>query len=339
MKMFLLNAQNKEQLCELLLRVWTSAEAVSRLKKCGKSLFVLGGKVFELFVHGDQVQTRELHELYSNQEESDTRVILYLRHAEKLGHESAIVRTPDSDLFFLLLYHSHHISLRIFLDVGVGKHRKIVDVSDLASSFGKEYCSTLLGFYVFTGEDCTSAFKGKGKVGPLKKLQKQPKFQKAFANLGEEWTVSEDLLQCLEAFTCLIYGYPRIACLNEVRVQMLKKMVGEDDNLTSKSKVDISRLPPCKNAHTPHVQRVNYCVALYKTAPVAIIEKPKPTEGHGWLKIGDHIEPQWSLGPILPPSLVDVLEMTYHETVEDEEDVFDELNYEDLLEYLDDDDD
>ena len=91
--------------------------------------------MFELFVHGDQVQTRELHELYSNQEESDTRVILYLRHAEKLGHESAIVRTPDSDLFFLLLYHSHHISLRIFLDVGVGKHRKIVDVSDLASSF------------------------------------------------------------------------------------------------------------------------------------------------------------------------------------------------------------
>ena len=30
----------------------------------------------------------------------------------------------------------------------------------------------LLGLYVFTGEDVTSAFKGKGKGGPLKKLQK-----------------------------------------------------------------------------------------------------------------------------------------------------------------------
>ena len=62
---------------------------------------------------------------------------------------------------------------------------------------------------------------------------------------------------------------------------MLKKMVGEDDNLTSKSKVDISRLPPCKDAHTPHVQRVNYRVALYKTAPVAIIEKPNQLKDTG----------------------------------------------------------
>jgi hypothetical protein len=42
------------------------------------------------------------------------------------------------------------------------------------------YCATLLGFYVFSGEDCTSAFKGKGKVGPLKKLEKNPRFHKAF---------------------------------------------------------------------------------------------------------------------------------------------------------------
>ena len=42
------------------------------------------------------------------------------------------------------------------------------------------WCTTLLAFHVFTGEDCTSAFKGKGKVAPLKKLTKSPKFHDAF---------------------------------------------------------------------------------------------------------------------------------------------------------------
>ena len=53
-----------------------------------------------------------------------------------------------------------------------------MNVSDLATELGKQWCSTLLGFYVFTGEDYTSAFKG--KIAPLKKLTKCPKFHNAF---------------------------------------------------------------------------------------------------------------------------------------------------------------
>ena len=76
--------------------------------------------------------------------------------------------------------------MTIYLDTGWGKHRQLVNVSELAESLGKEYCATLLGYYVFSGEDCTSAFKGKGKVRPLKKLEKNPKFHKAFQQLGED---------------------------------------------------------------------------------------------------------------------------------------------------------
>ena len=61
--------------------------------------------------------------------------------------------------------------------------------------------------FVFTGEDCTSAFQGKGKVGPLKKLQRNPRFLKTFQNLGEDWTVKSELHEELEEFTCLMYGY------------------------------------------------------------------------------------------------------------------------------------
>lgn len=65
-------------------------------------------------------------------------------------------------------------------NVETGKHRQIVNVSELAESKGVDYCNTILGLYVFTGEDVTSAFKGKGKVGPLKKLESHPKYHVAF---------------------------------------------------------------------------------------------------------------------------------------------------------------
>ena len=82
-----------------------------------------------------------------------------------------------SALLFILLHHLHTNNLTIYLDTGAGKHRRLIDVSTFVESLGSLYCTTLL----YSGEDCTSAFKSKGKVVPLKKLQKNPKFQKAFA--------------------------------------------------------------------------------------------------------------------------------------------------------------
>lgn len=122
----------------------------------------------------------EIYGLRSNQEETDSRVVLYLNHAVTLSFKSAVVRSPDTDILFILLHHAHSINLTIYLDTGSGKHRRLVNVTELAESLGSDYCSTLLGYYVFSGEDCTSAFKGKGKVAPLKKLQKNPKFHTAF---------------------------------------------------------------------------------------------------------------------------------------------------------------
>ncbi|KAK0139215.1 hypothetical protein N1851_024142 [Merluccius polli] len=84
---------------------------------------------------------------------------------------------------------------------------------------------------------------------------------------------------------------------------------GSDKVLDSKSKVDLERLPPPKVCLIPHVQRANYRVACYKRADEEIIESPKPYPGMGWEKTGEEevLEPVWTIGPILPPSLVEVL--------------------------------
>ena len=57
-------------------------------------------------------------------------------------------------------------------------------------------------------------------------------------------------------------------------------------------KVDLARLPPCYAALKPHFQRVNHCV--YKRADEAIVEKPKPYDGQGWLKTEGLLTPVWS---------------------------------------------
>ena len=78
------------------------------------------------------------------------------------------------------------MDITIYLDTGIGKKRLLINVCEKAKKFGKEWCKILQRVYVFTGEGFVSDFKGKGKVTPLKKLMKYPKFHSAFSKLGEE---------------------------------------------------------------------------------------------------------------------------------------------------------
>ena len=58
----------------------------------------------------------DILERTSNQEETDTRVILYLHYASKLVYKSAVVRNPDADIFFITLHHAKKIYLNVYLD-------------------------------------------------------------------------------------------------------------------------------------------------------------------------------------------------------------------------------
>jgi hypothetical protein len=49
---------------------------------------------------------------------------------------------------------------------------------------------------------------------------------------------------------------------------------------------------------------VNYRVAQWKQAHIPIFDVP-PATSHGWIEGDDgHLEPLWSDGPVLPPSIV-----------------------------------
>ena len=109
----------------------------------------------------------------------------------------------------MILCHAHTIKLIVYLDMRSGKHLQLVSLSDLAVSLGEDYCATRLGLDVFSGEDCSSAFKGKERLGLLTQLEKNPRLHKSFIQHGEEWNLKSHVLKQLEQFTCLMHGQHR----------------------------------------------------------------------------------------------------------------------------------
>lgn len=90
------------------------------------------------------------------------------------------------------------------------------------------------------------------------------------------WCLPSSCKEELERFTCLMYGHGREKTVDAVRVKMIRKMVGEDESLSAKSKVDLVCLPPPQCCLSTHLDGCNHRVAGYKRAATPIFERPKP---------------------------------------------------------------
>ena len=84
-KLFLSNDENKIQFIRLLLKVWNSDQYASRLH--GRTVILnCEGKAYELTsTNGQKTEANVLPLLESSQEETDSRVILYINYARSKG--------------------------------------------------------------------------------------------------------------------------------------------------------------------------------------------------------------------------------------------------------------
>lgn len=328
-KTFLTNDKNKEQLIQVLLSTWSSKSFSKKLEGHEVTL-ICEGRAYHLLSDGDSTVCREIVSLLSTQEETDSRVILYCFYALEKGFEFVRVRSPDSDIFFILLFYAHKLTgLELLFETGKGNKRRCINISKAADSLTPPLCNALLGVHAFTGCDSTSAFKGKGKVKAVKLVEKNVHFKELFMELGESWIVDENILSSIEKFTCALYGKERVQKVNELRHLLLQSKCGGDEGvLNVTSSFDLSALPPCRDTLREHLNRVNYQVGIWKRAHVAKPEIPNPVNGHGWT-LGDNGEliPKWTSGEIMPVQLVDVLQRLQSESdsESEEDDDFDNL--------------
>ena len=176
------------------------------------------------------------------------------------------MRSPDSDILFILLHYAEQLKpLVIYFDTGTGAKRRWINISNLAKTLTPRYCEFLLGIHCYTGEDSNCAFKGKGKVRPVKEACQNQKYMDTFIKLGTEWSLDEDTHTELEEFTCAIYGQNRSKSVNKVHASLIKKATGGNTSSINKvKKVDLAKMPPCQRSLKPHARRVNFRVAQFK---------------------------------------------------------------------------
>ncbi|KAK6184936.1 hypothetical protein SNE40_007284 [Patella caerulea] len=310
-KSFLANEDNKKQLVRTLLKTWCSDDK-AKIINGREVILICEGQAFQLTSDGKTTTCNEIPSLASTQEETDSRVILYCMYAKERGFRFVRVRSPDTDILYILLHYSSLLDgINIFYETGKGKLKCCIDVTGLANFLGRNMCTALLALHAFTGSDSTSAFKGKGKLRGIKLLEKSQMYQESFAQVGNSWDIEDSLFDILEQFTCLLYNNSRIQKVNQLRFLDLQ---AKCDGHISTGNIDISSLPPSKSSLSQHIKRVNYQVCIWKLAHVAKPFIPKASDGHGWTIENGEMRPKWMDKSVMPREMVDILEETNYES-------------------------
>jgi len=120
---FMQNADNKAQLIRFLPKEWQSQEYAQLLLNI-TIFFVCENERYGLHsVDGSSVTVSVVDCLCSSQEEADTRIILHCRFVAKSmpGDGAIVVRSPDTDVFILVLAYASEIHIRVLFNTGNGR--------------------------------------------------------------------------------------------------------------------------------------------------------------------------------------------------------------------------
>lgn len=204
-------------------------------------------------------------------------------------------------------------SRRIVLFLGIASKNTLryLSVNAVFNNLGDRLCKALPALHAFTGSDYTSSFARKGKLKPVKILQKNEEFQTTFSTFGESEILTDNQIAVAEHFVCTLYGKPKQRNINKARYEIFldsyKPKSGKINPLEKVKNLDAASIPPCKDVLLLKIKRINQVCAIWR---YACSEQPnfyKPLE-HGWSQDGIKYTIQWFTGPRCPPNLDDIIE-------------------------------
>ena len=68
-----------------------------------------------------------------------------------LAYPNVIIRSPETDVFFIALNASSSISAQLFFETGNQNRRRIIAIEKMKQHLGSQLSAALLGFHSFTG--------------------------------------------------------------------------------------------------------------------------------------------------------------------------------------------
>ena len=83
--------------------------------------------------------TNIIPELASDHEEADTKLVALVNHSAHIApNQNVVVRSPSGDIGILVLFLMHSLeNIRVYLDNGTGKSRKVIDMN--SSGLSREF--------------------------------------------------------------------------------------------------------------------------------------------------------------------------------------------------------
>ena len=293
-KKLLANSFNKQHFTKFLYETWCACGAdefngvdvyLAHSEECHKLSCCRGTTVSEA-----------IPELYTTQEEADTRMMLHAKYISNMGTKNIIIKSPDTDVFVIGIAVSTQLEgAKLYFHTGKQDKERTLDMNAIQCHLGDDISDATVGLHTFTGCDAVSALYGRGKTKPFSLMSKTPKFTKAFQELGKSFTLTDDLISTLEDFVCKLYGMNKISTVNEARYALFSMATRQEDIM-----------PPNKDALMKHIQRANYQTAIWRRCLESQPDVPSPV-GQGWKLVDGGLGIDWM---DMQPAQQSILELT-----------------------------
>ena len=196
---------------EFLVSYWENNELLPFVKN--KQMFVnCEDRCFKFFAEGNSIVKAVVEELFSTHKEADSRMQLHVSYIP--APSDTVIRNLDTDVLIIALGAMDQLDPRkvLWLKVGVqGKNMlQYISITKTIQNFGKKLSPSLLALHALTDCDYTLSFSRKGKVCPLKNLEKNEIAHETFGWLGYVEEISEPMLNIWEEFVCQLYNGKKV---------------------------------------------------------------------------------------------------------------------------------
>ena len=179
-----------------------------------------------------------------------------------------VVRSCDTDVFVILLHHADTIGANLWMDTGVSSKntRRLINISQLATTLTPLVCRALPAFHAFTGCDFTASFMRKAKARPYELMVKNERFLSTFAVHGASEKVDSKVSATIEEYICCMYGLKNLADVNEARLHLFKTLYAPkrpEHPMDKIKSADPCCLPPCKPVLVQKLKCTNYVANIW----------------------------------------------------------------------------
>lgn len=352
----------KNELVAFFIKFWASGETdLSILGE--KRIWLSFGKKCYLFCNNFS-RGKLLSNVENDHIEVESKIIL---HINKTSASNIYIYTSNVDTTMVyLLYHMQFwkSERNIWIQTGdISKNTiKIINVRQIFNKLSSTFINALPGWFIYTGCTYEPSFFNKGRKTCIKILEKEEKFQSAFARIGTNVPNQDDIAD-IEQFTCKIYG-ANCAEVNNARFLMFKNAHSSYIDFNKKGEIlilvlyfrrflvklnilffllsglDLKNLPPCKSVLLNKIKRTHILANMIKSSSQNIINLV--AVGNGWIMNTDNeLEIEYFTGNTYPRCITDIADNDAAKNDEDEDEIYRSSDDEDDMfddDYDDDDD-